>query len=114
MIHVMMLLIGCALAGWNAWHFLGRSPRARAWARSLQDEQPRQILVAWPLLSLALLCGAVLGVTDDATAASRVASLLLLASVVLALAYFMAPLPVPGWLRPQWYVDTRTQRGTRD
>ena len=51
MIHVLMLLGGCALAAWNTWHFLGRSPRAREWARSTQVDRPGQVLVAWPLLS---------------------------------------------------------------
>lgn len=113
MIHVLMLLGGCALAAWNTWHFLGRSPRARDWSRSTQDDKPRQILVAWPLLSLALLCGAVLGVADDLAPLRTAASLLLLASAVLALLYFAFPLPVPRWLRPRWYDDVRAKRGSR-
>lgn len=111
MIHVFMLLSGCALAAWNAWHFLGRSPRARTWARSPQDDKPRQILVAWPLLSLSLLCGGLLGVTDDLAPVRNAAALLLLASALGALLYFAFPLPVPGWLRPRWYDGVRAQRG---
>lgn len=113
MTHLLMLLFGCSLAVWNAWHFLGRSPRAREWARSTQDEKPRQILVAWPLLSFSVLCGALLGVADDSAALTSTASLLLLASAVLALLYFAFPLPVPGWLRPRWYDEGRAQRGSR-
>ena len=113
MIHLLMLLGGCALAAWSTWHFLGRSPRAREWARGTQRDKPGQVLVAWPLLSLALVCGALLGVSDDSAGLRNTASLLLLASAVLALLYFAFPLPVPGWLRPRWYDDLRTQRGRR-
>lgn len=111
MIYAFMLLGGAVLTGWNVWHFLGRSPRARAWAHSSADERPRQILVAWPLLSLGLLSGALLGPAGDGSPITTAASLLLLVSAVLALLYFMFPLPVPGWLRPRWYVDRKTQRG---
>ncbi len=114
MIHVLMLLIGIALAAWSAWHLLGRSPRARARARSPRDERPRQILVAWPMLSLALLCGALLGTVDETSPVTTPASLVLLASAVLAFVFFLFPVPVPGWLRPRWYVDLSTQRGDRD
>lgn len=113
MTQVLMLLAGCALAVWDTWHFLGRSPRARAWSRSSQDDKPRQILVAWPLLSLVLLCGAVLGVADDLAPLRNAASLLLLVSAVLAVLYLAFPLPVPGWLRPRWYDGVMAQRGSR-
>lgn len=109
-----MLLLGCALAAWCFWHHLGRSRRARSWASSPRADLARHVLVAWPLVSVALLLGALLGVTEGADAVRTTVSLLLLASVLMALAWFLLPLPVPGWLRPRWYAGTaRTSRGAR-
>jgi hypothetical protein len=111
-IHVFMLLLGCALAAWCVWHHLGRSRRARSWASSPRADLARHVLVAWPLVSVALLLGALLGLTEGADAVRTTVSLLLLACVLMALAWFLLPLPVPGWLRPRWYAGAdRTPRG---
>lgn len=111
MAHVFMLVAGLGLLAWNAWQRRGGSPAAREWAspRSTAFSR-RNVLVLWPLLGVALLLGAALGVAEGG--ASTVVGLLLLAVLALWLAYAVFPLPAPGWTRPRWYPHDDRRRVT--
>src|SRR5687768_15347834 len=99
-----MLLAGLALAAWNTWQHLGRSPSSRSWADDRRrDVTERNVLVLWPLISIALLLGAALGLTEGSTAATVAVGLPFGAALLLWLAYAVAPLPVPQAVKPRWY-----------
>lgn len=108
MAHVLMLLGAAALTALNVWRYRGRSSRARDWADSPREAMPRETLVVWPLLALTLLWGALIGLPVEAV--RMVAALAFPCSVVAALAYALFPLPVPGWVRPRWYVEQTEAR----
>jgi len=116
MVHLLMLVSGLALAAWNTWQHLGRSRSARSWADDRRrDVTERNVLVLWPLIALALLLGAALGLTEDSTAATVAVGLPFAAALLLWLAYAVAPLPVPRAVQPRWYRDLHTSspRATR-
>ena len=102
MILLVSLLVGLAVGAWNTWQRLGRSPRARAWSRGMRADVPRNVLVLWPLFAIACVLGAVVGLApDDPTVYLSV--LLLAVSLLALVAYFLLPLPIPGFVKPSWY-----------
>ncbi len=111
MIYVLMLVAGLALAAWNVWQHLGRSPAARRWARSVgRSLTVRSVLVVRPLIAVVLVLGAATGVTSDDSGATVVLGLGLAVALVLLLAYLVLPLPVPGFAQPSWFRRTSDAR----
>jgi hypothetical protein len=110
MIYVLMLLGGLALAAVNTWQRLGRSPRARRWARGThRDFAQRNVLVLWPALAVALVGGALLGAAEQLDLPSWPAVVLVVVGLLTWFAYAALPLPVPALVQPLWY---REQVGT--
>lgn len=104
MIYLLMLLGSLALAAFNTWQRLGRTPAARRWARGThRDFAQRNVLVLWPSLALALLGGAVVGAADAADLPTWPGVVLLAAGLLTWLAYAVLPLPVPTTVQPRWY-----------
>lgn len=105
-IHVLMLVGGLALAAWNIWQHLGRTPAARRWTSTVQgDLTRRSVLVVRPLVALVLVLGSLTAFTTESTGANvAVAAPIALALVVL-LAYLVLPLPIPRFVQPRWYRD---------
>ena len=104
MIHVLMLLAGVALAAFNTWQRLGRSPAARRWARGThRDFAQRNVLVLWPALALALLGGAGLGAATRLEAPTWPFVLLLVVGLLAWFAFAALPLPGPRVVQPRWY-----------
>ena len=102
-----MLVGGLALAGYNTWQRLGRSSVARGWARGLRRSfTERSVLVLWPLLAVAMVLAGALGPLRG-TGGEMVVGLLLLATLLLWLAYAVLPLPIPRFAQPRWYRSTR-------
>lgn len=113
MILVFATAVGLAVAVWNAWQRLGRTPRARAWSRNLRPDVARNVLVLWPLFALACLLSGVVGWAPDGPVLGA-AILVLLVTLLTFLAYLLLPLPVPGFVKPRWYADPqRRARGAR-
>jgi len=102
--HVVLLVLGVALAGWNTWQHLGRTAAARAWA---VGDQPwfkaRSVLVIRPLLALVLLIGAATGPAAGSDGATVALGLLALACLVALLAFAVLPVPIPRLVQPGWY-----------
>lgn len=104
MIFLLMLLGGLALASFNTWRRLGRSPAARRWARGTHpDFAQRNVLVLWPAIAVALVGGALTGATERLDLPSWPGVLLRAVGLVTWLAYAVLPLPVPSFVQPQWY-----------
>jgi hypothetical protein len=124
---VLMLLAGLALAAWNTWQHLGRSPAARSWAEAVQGElKVRSVLVVRPLIAAVLVLGALATMTSSSTSSSvsstdgssasavtAVLGVLVLLALVAALAWMVLPLPVPRWAQPRWFRDRSQRRGRR-
>lgn len=113
MILILALLVGLSVAGWNTWHRLGRSQRARAWSRSPHEATRRGVLVLYPLFAVACVSGSIVGLTPDGPA-ETLAVLVLLAALATFLAYFLTPMPTPGFVKPTWYVRQVEQGGRAD
>ena len=110
--HVGLLLLGLALAGWNTWQHLGRTPAARRWAgRDQPWFKARNVLVIRPLIALALLAGAATGPAAASGAATVAVGLLTLAFLVVLLAFLVLPIPIPTFAQPRWYRGTHDRRG---
>ncbi len=104
MIYLLMLLGGLALAGFNTWQRLGRTPAARRWARGThRDFAQRNVLVLWPALAVALVGGALLGAAERLDAPAWPGVVLVVAGLLTWLAYAALPLPVPSLVQPRWY-----------
>ncbi|MCW2774517.1 MAG: hypothetical protein JWN91_2843 [Nocardioides sp.] len=111
MVYVVMLVGGLALAAWNVWQHLGRTPAARRWARSVGGSWTvRSVLVVRPLIAVVLVLGAATGPTSDGSGATIALGLGLAVALVLLLAYLVLPLPVPGFAQPDWYRRTPSAR----
>lgn len=110
MIYLLMLLGGLALAAFNTWQRLGRTPAARRWARGThRDFGQRNVLVLWPALAVALVGGACVGAAEHLGTPAWPGVVLLAAGLLTWLAYAALPLPVPTSVQPQWY---REQAGS--
>jgi len=102
--HMVLLVPGVALAGWNTWQHLGRTAAARAWAVGNQPWfKARSVLVIRPLLALVLIIGAATGPAAGSDAATVVLGLLALACLVALLAFAVLPVPIPRLVQPGWY-----------
>lgn len=110
MILILTLLVGLGMAGWNAWHRLGRSRRARAWSHSMSPEAARHVLVVYPLFAAAAVFGSLVGLAPDGPLV-MVAAPLFLAAGLTGLAYVILPLPVPSFVKPQWYAEQERGKG---
>jgi hypothetical protein len=111
MVYVLMLAGGLALAVWNAWQHLGRTPAARRWARSVGGSWTvRSVLVVRPLIAVVLVLGAATGVTSDGSSATVALGLGIAAALLLLLAYLVLPLPVPAVAQPSWLRQTSGAR----
>jgi len=112
MIFLLMLLSSAALAAFNTWQRLGRTPAARRWARGThRDFAQRNVLVLWPSLAVALLGGALLGAADAADLPTWPGVVLLAAGLLTWLAYAVLPLPVPTAVQPRWYREQVATQG---
>ena len=112
MIYLLMLLGSLALAAFNTWQRLGRTPAARRWARGThRDFAQRNVLVLWPSLAVALLGGALLGAADAADLPTWPGVVLLAAGLLTWLAYAVLPLPVPTAVQPRWYREQVATQG---
>lgn len=96
-----MLVGGVALLVWNTFQRLGRTRASRRWARGHPDFGQRSVLILWPLIGVGLLLAASLDVAEGA--ARTAAGLLLLATLMLWLAFAVLPVPVPRFVQPRWY-----------
>ncbi|MEP9363998.1 hypothetical protein ABLE68_13600 [Nocardioides sp. CN2-186] len=111
MIYVLMLVGGLALAAWNTWQHLGRSPAARSWARSVKGSWGvRSVLVVRPLIAVVLVLGAVTGWMSADSGAYVVLGLAIGVSLVALLAFLVLPLPVPRFAQPSWFQRTTGAR----
>lgn len=111
MIYVLMLLGGLALAAFNTWQRLGRTPPARRWARGThRDFAQRNVLVLWPALAVALLGGALLGAAERLDLPAWPGVVLVVVGLLTWIAFAALPLPVPTLVQPRWY---REQTGSR-
>ncbi|MBL0749816.1 hypothetical protein [Nocardioides baculatus] len=111
MIYVLMLLGGLALAGFNAWQRLGRTPDARRWARGThRDFAQRNVLILWPALAVALVGGSLVGGAEAADLPAWPGVVLLAVGLLTWLAWAALPLPVPAAFQPRWYRE-RSPRG---
>ncbi len=109
--HAVLLLLGAVLAGWNTWQRLGRTSAARAWASSNRPWfTSRSVLVIRPLMALALLAGAATGPAARSDAATIALGLLVLAFLVVLLAFLVFPLPIPTLAQPRWYRRSHERR----
>lgn len=110
--HVLVLLAGVVLAVWNTWERLGRSPAARRWGRSMQGElKVRSVLVIRPLLAVVLICAGLLEVTAPGPGDTALwVTVPMAISLLVAFAYMVAPLPIPGWVKPRWYREQSAKR----
>lgn len=104
MILYLVAALGVALGAWNTWQRLGRSSRARAWSRDPSPGTARNVLVRWPLLALACVASALVGL-DAGSAATGAGVVVMLGALLVALAYVLLPLPVPEAVKPRWYRD---------
>ena len=112
MIYLLMLFGSLALAAFNAWQRLGRTPAARRWARGThRDFAQRNVLVLWPALAVALLGGTLLGAADAAGLPTWPGVVLLAAGLLTWLAYAVLPLPVPTAVQPRWYREQVASSG---
>jgi antibiotic biosynthesis monooxygenase (ABM) superfamily enzyme len=102
--HVVLLLAGVTLAGWNSWQHLGRTSAARAWAHGNQPRfKTRSVLILRPLIAAVLILGAATGPAAASDAATVTVGLLVLVCLLLLLGYLALPLPIPAWTQPRWY-----------
>jgi hypothetical protein len=102
-IFVAVLVLGVVLAGVNIWQRLGRSPRARAWARGRTPTQrDRKVLVLWPTFAVLAICAGALGLSAG-TALVVPFGICFLAAAVTFLLFAVLPVPVPRFVMPRWY-----------
>lgn len=114
MIYVLMLALGLAMAAWNAWQRLGRTPDARAWAFSMEGKwSHRRVLVLWPALASALVCGSGFGVAERGSVLSGILAAGLALAMLVFFAYLFLPLPVPRFVQPTWYRRRSKAAGAR-
>jgi hypothetical protein len=100
-----MLAGGLVLAVWNAWQRRGRSAAARAWTHDWMGSfKVKSVLVLRPLLVIVLVLGGLLPLASHSTVALAICSVLILASLLGIVAYFL-PLPIPQFVIPRWYRD---------
>lgn len=115
--HILCLVGAVALGAWTVRLRRGQSAAARAWAREPRGSMDQLApLVVLPMVTVALLAAAASGLTPDGSTAERLVMLLLLAALVVGIAYAMLPIPVPRFTTPRWYRDQRPPRarqGTR-
>src|SRR6478736_4016643 len=111
MIYALMLVGGLALAAWNTWQHLGRSPAARAWARSIKGSWGvRSVLVVRPLIAIVLVLGAVTGWMSTDNGLYIALGLGIGVSLIVLLAFLVLPLPVPRFAQPSWFQQTAGAR----
>ena len=111
MIYLLMLVGGLALAAWNTWQHLGRSPAARAWARSTKGSWAvRSVLVVRPLIAVVLVFGALTGWVSADSGLYIVLGLGMGVALIALLAFLVLPLPVPRFAQPSWFQQTAGAR----
>lgn len=111
--HLLMALAAVALAAWNTWQHLGRTPASRSWTSSVQgDLARRSVLIVRPLLVVVLLSGATTGLIGSSTAGMFAVAVPAVSALVALMAYLVLPLPIPAWAEPGWARGT-TGRGAR-
>ena len=104
MVYVVMLVLGLGLAAWNAWQRLGRTSDARGWASSTQGAwSHRKVLVLWPAISIALVCGSGFGLAERGAMVAGMLSVGFALAMLVFFAYLFLPLPVPRFVQPSWY-----------
>lgn len=106
---VVFVLGGILVLAWNVWQRRGASRAARDWASDgdLRGFTARSVLLVRPAAAVAAIAGGVALLGQELWPMQSglvvVPGLLMLACLLLLLAYLILPLPVPRLLVPGWY-----------